>query len=137
TWVRPNEVFALVQVNRLGGAQPIRDAVLQVVEPPDKEGICLCRLFARHYDADPASRLGALAGVQGYRCLKLGTADAPLRLRLVNDRGLPHFKLQVKVGRGDFDTPARDALFYGSTSREGFLETSKAIAHLGFVVVQN
>lgn len=137
TWVKPNDVFALVQVNRLGGAQPVRDAVLQVVEPPDKDGACVCRLFARHYDADPASRLGTVAGVEGYRCLKLGTADAPLRLRLVNDRGLPHFRLQVKVIRGGFDPAGRELLYTASTNREGYVETPKAVSQLACVVVQN
>jgi hypothetical protein len=136
-WVQPGEVFALVQVARSGGGQPIRDAILQVVDPPDKGGTCVCRLFARHYDADPASRLAATAGGQGYRCLKLGTADAPLRLRLVNDRGLPHFRLQVKVLRGGFDVAGRDVLFSASTNRDGYVETPKSVPYLACVVVQH
>ena len=57
--------------------------MLQVVTPPDKDGVCVCRLHARHYESEAASRLAEAPGVLGYRCLKLGTADAPLRLRLV------------------------------------------------------
>ena len=38
-WIQKNEVFAVVQVNRLGGSHPVRDALLQVIEPPDKEAM--------------------------------------------------------------------------------------------------
>src|SRR5262249_3955165 len=66
---------------------------------------------------------------------KLGTADAPLRLRLVNDAGLPHSKLQVKVGRGGFDMAGNDLIHDGSTSREGYLESARPLSHVAFVVV--
>ncbi len=137
SWVQKNEVFAVVQVNRLGGSQPVRDAILQVIDPPDKDGVCLCRLYARHAESDNASRLGPGSGVLGYRCLKLGTADAPLRLRLVNDRGLPHSKLQVKVCRVGFETDKTNVVQDSSTNREGYVETSEKISHVAFVVVQN
>lgn len=136
-WVQKNDVFAVVQVNRLGGSQPVRDAILQVIDPPDKDGVCLCRLSARHADSDNASRLGSGSGIIGYRCLKLGTADAPLRLRLVNDRGLPHSKLQVKVSRAGFETAGPELVHDGSTNREGYIETPKNLANVAFVVVQN
>ncbi|MBL8794444.1 MAG: hypothetical protein JNM56_11105 [Planctomycetia bacterium] len=130
--VQKDEVFAIVQVNRLGGSQPVREALLQVVEPPNADGVCICRLLARF--ADPASQLAAGSGVLGYRCMKLGTGDGPLRLRLVNDQGLPHFNLQVQGSKDGFEPGARQA-DQGFTNREGFLQTRDKFAHVACLTV--
>jgi hypothetical protein len=130
--VKKDEVFAIVQVNRLGGSQPVREALLQVVEPPNADGVCVCRLLARF--ADPASQLAAGSGVLGYRCLKLGTGEGPLRLRLVNDQGLPHFNLQVQSGKNGFE-PGERLQDQGFTDREGFRQARDKFAHVACITV--
>jgi hypothetical protein len=129
--VQKGEVFAVVQVNRLGGTQRVRDTLLQVVEPPDTTGRCVCRLLARHQE-DPASQLASQPGVLGYRCIKLGTTRAPLRLRLINERGLGNSGLQVEVGTSGFE----DATLKGSTARDGSFTCEERFSHVAFVVVR-
>jgi hypothetical protein len=136
-WLKKDDVFALAQMDRVGGGQRVRDAVLQVLEEPNKDGVCICRLVARHYDSDPASRLADRSGVLGYRCLKLGTGEGPLRLRLVNERGLPHFNLQIKSSRAGLDAGTDKLDFVGSTNRQGLVQSENKFAHVAFVVVQN
>jgi hypothetical protein len=136
-WLKKDDVFAVAQIGRAGGGQRVRDAVLQVVEEPNKEGVCFCRLVARHYESEPASRLADGSGVLGYRCLKLGTDEGPLRLRLVNERGLPHFNLQVRSSRTGLETTADKLEFVGSTNREGSVQSENKFANVAFVIVQN
>jgi len=135
-WVKKDDVFAVVQVNRRGGMEPVRETLLQVDTPPSADGVVTCRLFARRPE-EPAAQLANVPGLDGYRCLKLGTANAPLRLRLVNERGLPHANLQVKAGRGGFDTASGAPTFAGSTNRDGFLETRDKFSHAAFVLVNH
>lgn len=104
-WVKAGDVFALAQIQQAGGGQrtaPVREAFLQVVQEP-KKGACVCRLINRY--RDDASKLVEKPGVLGYRGLKLGAGEGPLRLRLVDDQGLPLDGLQVEVGHRGFDHP--------------------------------
>lgn len=136
-WLKQDDVFAIAQINRAGGGQIVRDALLQIVQGPNKDGICTCRLVARHFESDAASRLADSAGALGYRCLKIGASDGPLRLRLVNERGLPHFNLQIKSGQAGLDAAADKLEFVGSTNREGFVQSDHKFSQVAFVVVQN
>ena len=137
SWVKKDDVFALVQVNRRGGKEPVRETLLQVVEPPNADGVATCRLFARRPD-EPAAQLASVPGLDGYRCLKLGTADGPLRLRLVNERGLPHANLQVKAGHGSFESASSAPDVAKSTDRDGFLDSrDKKFPHAAFVLVSH
>jgi len=80
-WVQKGEVFALVEVPAgPGPGRRVPYVLLQVRETPDKsgDGSCECQLFRTRSDA-----LTAAPGIQGYRCLKLGTSRLPLRVRLV------------------------------------------------------
>jgi hypothetical protein len=76
-WVKTGDVFALVQAPPGNApALPVPDAVLQVQKPPDdkaRDGVCDCRLLHRY----------ELPRAAGLRCIKLGTTQAPVRLRLV------------------------------------------------------
>jgi hypothetical protein len=133
-WIKKGDVFAIAQVSRAGAGQRalrVPEAFLQVVEPP-KEGVCVCRLWNRY--GDPASKLADDKSVLGYRCVKLGTGDGPLRLRLVDDKGLPLDGLQVEVGRSGFDRKD-DLVYAGTTKSEGLLQTSERYANLAFVLV--
>ena len=70
--VKKDEVFALAPP---GGGSPraLEWSFLQVEKPPDEEardGVCMCRFFHRY----------RVASIAGYRCIKLGTVQTPLRL---------------------------------------------------------
>jgi hypothetical protein len=76
-WVQKGEVFALVQAPPGNApALPVPDALLVVQDPPNdkaRDGTCVCRLLHRY----------ELSRAAGLRCIKLGTTQAPVRLRLV------------------------------------------------------
>jgi hypothetical protein len=72
-WVKKDEIFALAPP---GGGSPeaLKFSFLQVEKPPAEEardGVCVCRFFHRY----------KVASIAGYRCIKLGTVQTPLRLR--------------------------------------------------------
>ncbi len=78
--VQKGDVFVLAQISQ--GPAGLRAAlvpgtVLQVVEGP-RDGACMCQLYFRYDPPLPGGQ-----GVLGYRCLKLPTTEARLRLRLV------------------------------------------------------
>lgn len=132
-WVKKGDILAVAQVTKVGAGQRaarVPEAFLQVTEEP-KNGACICRLWKRY--GDPASNLDEKAAL-GYRCVKLGTADGPLRLRLVDDKGLPLDGLQVEVGRHGFDKKD-DMKYQGTTKSEGLLQTEDSYSNLAFVVV--
>src|SRR5262249_25375434 len=77
--IKKDEVLTLVRIEQAGsGLRAVRVpfALLQVSDEP-KDGVCTCKLFNRHPDP-----LKEGAGVLGFRCLKIHTTQAPLRLRL-------------------------------------------------------
>jgi hypothetical protein len=75
-WVKKGEVFAVAPAPPGNGrVDALSFALLQVQELPkadSRDGVCICRFFHRH-------KVGSIAG---YRCLKLATIQAPLRLHL-------------------------------------------------------
>ena len=103
-WIKKGDVFAVVQMPR-GDATPGRlvpNALLLVDAPPAAgDASCRCRVF-RRYEA-PNDAYG-----DGYRCVKLGTVSAPLRLRLLQalpngDSGPLKDALTVQVRHSGFN----------------------------------
>lgn len=118
-WLRPGDVFAIAHlVQGRGGEQSFRVpwALLQLVDEP-KGGVCRCRLFHRlKGPLNPTPR------TVGFRCLKLGTTDAPLRLRLVDAKsGAPVANMRVTVSPDGFQGTPRDDL---QTDHYGLAETN-------------
>ncbi len=76
-WVQKDEVFALAPPE--GGLPKVLNwALLQVQESPgeaSRNGVCTCRFFHRY----------KVTSIVGYRCIKLGTVRAPLRLRWMQE----------------------------------------------------
>jgi len=89
-WVKKGDVFGVVQVpNGNGASQMIPDAVVLIQEPP-KDGACTGQLFWRYGLPEP--------GNVSYRCVKLGTASGPLRVRVVKATGPNNVLGPVDVG---------------------------------------
>jgi hypothetical protein len=100
SWVNKDDVFALVPP---GGGSPmaLRWSFLQVEKPPTedaRDGLCTCRFFHRYQ----------VPSIAGYRCIKLGTVQTPLRLRWMKQE--PNGKLKpldlpltVDIRRYGFD----------------------------------
>jgi hypothetical protein len=136
-WLKKGQVFALVAVSAgAAGRRTTRVpwALLQVQEPPGDEGTCVCQLFPR------TRSLAASGSVLGYRCLKLGTTRAPLRIRLVKANApvlTPAPNLQVRVRRHGFTSEDGDGLG-GASDAEGYFSTEPrnvAYDNVAFVTV--
>jgi len=142
-WVKKGDVFAVVQVRR-GPGRPARanldgqgvagpqqmgkriDGLLvQATEGP-KNGTVMCRMFQR-YGGEVLPVRGA---VLGYRCVKLGTIDAPLRLQLVDASGTPYRNsaLQVRVHAERF--PERADEGEEASFRNGVYQSRKSFSGL-------
>ncbi len=136
-WIHKDDVFAIAKIlptSQLGGSKSestrVEWALLQVVAEP-RDGICTCRLWNRH--TNPLARD---EGVCGYRCLKLGTIEAPLRLRLVRDRktGAPLSGCTVKVSPSGFQSRSQEQRVVKNA--DGFVTTENRYRNIAFVVVE-
>jgi tetratricopeptide (TPR) repeat protein len=146
-WVKKDEVFAvmLVRAERKrqapapGEKGPARAATVQagtrvdgtllrVVGDPQRDGIVRCQIFHRYEDPLPTK------GVLGYRCVKLGTVEAPLRLQLVDPNGVPHkIPLQVYAKATDFPDGTREG--EAVPGRDGMFVSKDPFANVAFVRV--
>ncbi|HEX5272320.1 MAG TPA: hypothetical protein VFW33_17605, partial [Gemmataceae bacterium] len=116
-WVKKGDVFGLVQVSADGRTTRLPWSLLQAEAPPGEDGTCSCKLF-------PAQQR-PLSGA-GYRCLKLGTIHAPVRVRVIEAgrKGAPRVPENVVlyVGRQGFTRADSDARVPDS---DGFYSTEK------------
>jgi tetratricopeptide (TPR) repeat protein len=125
--IKPDDVLALVQLSAASGgmrATRVIDALLRVQRGPDN-GVCVCQLHHRY--KDPASSLEEGRGILGYRCLKLSTGRAPLRLRLVqaNGRGAAVPSQRVDFRHQGFSGEDLTKV-QGATDADGYFSTEKA-----------
>lgn len=129
-WVQKDQVFAVSQIRQAAGKQQAsrRDwTLLQVLEAPHG-AVCRCRLYSRWQTPLPQ-----VAGV-GYRCLKLGTTRAPLRLRLVTDDNVrePVRAMQVQIKPRGFEGSAMELT---STRSDGLVISQKPYENVAFVIL--
>jgi hypothetical protein len=123
-WVQKDEVMIIVQVSGTAGAlRAAREpwAVLRVQDEP-KDGVCTCQLFHRH-----KKKLDTGPGIVGYRCLKISTIKAPLRLRLVKAKAralTPESGRQIHVRRHGF-AGEDNSKIQGATDADGYFSTEK------------
>jgi hypothetical protein len=149
-WVKKGEVFAAIQIREVrrpptrpgkekGKAEmfPTSTAIgsrmdgvlLQVIEAP-RNGVCVCKLHNRYRSLprDP--------GFLGYRCVKLGTGEAPLKLQLTDATGTP-FRgdmLQPRAGMDDFPDAPRER--EEMTFSGGVFTSKEPFKHVAFVMVR-
>jgi hypothetical protein len=152
-WVKKGDVFAAVQIREVR-RPPMRTAkdkekaraeaaltgsaagsrvdgvLLQVIDGP-RNGVCVCKLHNRYRS------LARDPGFLGYRCVRLGTGEGPLRLQLTDATGRPYplDTLQPRAGAEDFpnETPReREEMKFS-----GGVFTSKVpFNHVAFVLVR-
>jgi hypothetical protein len=117
-WVKKDEVFALAPPYG-GTLSALKWSLLQVEKAPDegaRDGVCLCRFFHRY----------RVPSIVGYRCIKLGTVQAPLRIRWTQRMPGGRIKpldqrLTVDIRRFGFDGEETMKLTL-SSDNNGFLE---------------
>jgi hypothetical protein len=126
-WVHKDQVFAVAQIGQ-GGQRSRRMpwTLLQVQEVPHGP-VCLCRLLYRMDKPLPPG-----PGVLGYRCLKLGTTQAPLRLRVVKEDRLktPFTGVQVLIHDRGFDAAVLEPT---STKPDGLVISERSYDDVAFV----
>ena len=144
-WVKPGEVFALVQIAeerrriptpvkgpaktqtvRVG--QRVDGVLLRVVAAP-KDGIVECKIFHRYEDPLKAR------GLVGFRCVKLGTVKAPLRLRLLDPSGAPQKGTALSVHVGSKDYPGGDKEAELAIEQGGVFASKGSYENVAFVRV--
>jgi hypothetical protein len=118
-WVKKGDVFGLVQVSPDGRTIRVPWSILQAEAAPGEDGTCSCKLFP------PQQRPLTAAG---YRCLKLGTVRAPVRVRVIEAgrKGTPRApeNVIVYVGREGFTREGKDTRV-GTPDGDGFYSTEK------------
>lgn len=149
-WVKKGDIFAVVQIRESKRvARPVKGkdgkplppapalygtrlegVLLQVVDRPPT-GTMVCRIYNRYQGALPRD-----ANTVGYRCVKLGTAEAPLKLQLVNPSGSPFKADELQVRAGVTDYPAKDRDGSEFTFSEGLYSSKDAFAQMAFVLVK-
>ena len=138
------DVFAVVAVyqqqqgdERIERGQRIPDTVIHLLSEP-KNGAASAELVFRP-KVGQSNPLQSLAGVQGFRCIKLGTTVGPVRLRLVDDRGQPHTRgLQVRLHANRFQTtadPAPDEEALAPDPRSGLFISKNNYEQMAFARV--
>lgn len=117
-WVKKGDVFALVQVGADGRTTHVRWSLLQADAAPGEDGACACKLF-------PPRQKPLVATGAGFRCLKLGTVRAPVRVRVV-EGGKPGARapenVVIDVRRNGF---TGKAIAEGVSDADGFYSTEK------------
>lgn len=144
-WVKKNEVFALVKIfqerkripadketktpakilsttvgNRVDGV------LLRAVEAP-KDGGIVCEILYRY--EDPISPRGSL----GYRCVKLGTTEAPLNLRLIDPNGAAQKTSAIQVYARPDAYPDGGREGDRTAVQEGSFVSKDKFSHVAFV----
>jgi hypothetical protein len=128
-WLKKDQVFAVAQIYQEGTKRhSIRmpDTLLQALEPPSN-GVCHCRLLYRKDNPLPRA-----ASVLGYRCLKLGTTQALVRLRVIAEDKL-HTPLNgrpVRFSARGFDEITADST---ATNPDGLAESRQQYENVAFV----
>jgi tetratricopeptide (TPR) repeat protein len=130
-WLKKGDVFAIAQIQETGtGRRSLREpgALLQVTDEPS-DGVYPCQLWHRYRDP-----LQSGPGVKGYRCLKLGTTRAHLRLRLLAEGKLatPLSARQVQISADSFDGAALERQ---ATDPDGLVTFKEAYNNIAFVKV--
>jgi hypothetical protein len=124
-WVKPGDVFSVVQMFSDRAPQLVPGAIVQIQDAPREDApdtACVGKLFWR-YD----NRSDERGDHVGYRCVKLGAIRAPVRLRILQqnaDNTLKPLQASVEVRRVSFK--GDEGPYRGGCTISGFFTTEKA-----------
>jgi hypothetical protein len=124
-WVKPGDVFSVVQMFSDRAPQLVPGAIVQIQDAPREDApdtACVGKLFWR-YD----NRSDERGDHVGYRCVKLGAIRAPVRLRILQqnaDNTLKPLQASVEVRRVSFK--GDEGAYRGGCTISGFFTTEQA-----------
>jgi hypothetical protein len=127
-WLSKGDVLSISRIRGEQGTQVGErvDWALLQVSGDIASGKCDCRLLTRYKDP-----LRQEAGIAGYRCIKLGTTEARLRLRFLEERTLdPVPSLRITFAQQGFEPQSFDE---AATDGAGFVESRQPYRNVGFV----
>jgi hypothetical protein len=129
-WVKRGDVLAISQIKQSPDGQrgyPMEWTLLRA-DDDAKNGVCRCVLSHRYKMALPQT-----SPILGYRCIKLGTGHAPLRLRLVVEKTrVPKAFVRVNVSQAGFDSKEQEHL---SSDAVGLVQTRRDYQDIAYVSV--
>ncbi len=127
-WVKKGDVFAVSVVNTAGKSFEVPWTLLQVTRAP-REGVCECKVLHRYQNPLPEGPT-----IRGYRCLRLATTKAPVRLHFFSEKpGQTLIGLQVMVSQNGFkDDAGAEQL---SIEAGGYVQTDRSFENVAFVRV--
>lgn len=156
--VKVGDVFAVSQVTKTNrpAPPPARTATGKIIAPPPgsvpppglsaaprqftllrvtdvgKDGVLRCGVLTRWKEAMPQK----VPNLAGYRCMKLGTVEGPLAVRLVGSTGVMQKtagQVTVRGSESGFNAPAdpRDAFEF----KDGLYRSTRPFANVACVVV--
>jgi hypothetical protein len=139
-WVKPGDVFSVVQMFSDKPPQVVPGALVQIKDGPREDApdtSCVGNLFWRH------ERPHEGADHAGYRCVKLGTIQAPVRLRILQqktDNSLVPLQASVEVRRVSFK--GDEGVFKGGSNPSGFFTTATRADvppydHVAFITISS
>lgn len=156
-WVKKGDVLAVMQMRQLrrpaprptpkakakakGDEEPpagplvvgtrLDGVLLHVLDGP-RNGVATCKLYNRYRGPLPVD-----ATTVGYRCVRLGTTEGPLKLQLVDNAGTPYRGdiLQPRAGAEDFPEGARE--HEEMTYADGVFTSKQPFKNVAFVLVKN
>jgi hypothetical protein len=126
-WVKKGDVFAVSQIqqDRQGQRGERMEWTLLQASTPVQNGHFRCALLHLYLDALPER-----PPILGYRCIKLGTGESPLALRLVDDKTRnPIPSVRVRVSQTSFTASDQEQRV---TNSEGLMRTQKPYHHIAY-----
>lgn len=149
-WVKKGDVFAVIQMKEgrrampKGGAKSkaketagpavfgtrLDGVLLHVIDGP-RNGVCICKLYNRYRGQLP--REGAIVG---YRAVRLGTGEGPLKLQLTDATGNPYRAdtVQPRAGVNEFPDGTRDR--EEMRFADGVFTSQESFKNIAFVLVK-
>ena len=145
-WVKKGEVFAVVQIrqerrrippppNTKGPAKTVTvqtgsrvDGILLKVIGEPAGGVVPCKVFSRYEGVLPR-------GGVGFRCVKLGTTEGPLRLQLLDASGAPQKGAALSVHARNEDFPDGGKEGDQATNGDGVFTTKESFSNVALVRV--
>jgi hypothetical protein len=145
-WVKKGDVFAIMQIRQIQskptkgtGKEPAKapppvtvgarmDGILIQTSDDPKGGTCSSSIYYRYEDPLPVR-----GSVLGYRSIKIGTTEAPLKLQLVDANGNPHkiANLQVRVHHERFPDQPNDG--QDAPLKNGVFESKRKFSNVALV----
>jgi hypothetical protein len=128
-----DDLFAIAQIVNKGGTgeQALRiDWTLLQVRQPAEQGRCSCLLLHRRENA-----LGPVYGLEGHRCIKLGTTEGPLRVRVTSDDKLLPVPLNGRQVLFRDEGFAADIVERRSTNADGLVQPDHRFRRIAFVQI--